>query len=159
MALNEHDPRSAFPGTISRTADESTPLRPGRSAALRPQLPGSRPVPGLHTGAPVARGPTSCASSSSRPASRTSGTVVAPPVRMQLYVDKTLVAENDAPVTIPFAVDPGALSCGHNPGPPVTPDYTSPFRFTGTLHEVVIDVSGDLITDSESQVRMAMSRQ
>ncbi|MGE5718769.1 MAG: hypothetical protein ACM3XQ_02710 [Nocardioidaceae bacterium] len=41
----------------------------------------------------------------------------------------------------------------------MTPDYTSPFRFTGTLREVVIDVSGDLITDSESEVRMALARQ
>ncbi len=81
------------------------------------------------------------------------------PGRMQLYVDGTLVAEEQAPVTIPFAINPGALSCGHNPGSPVTPDYTSPFRFTGTLREVVIDVSGDLITDTESEVRMAMARQ
>ncbi|WP_281390837.1 hypothetical protein [Nocardioides mesophilus] len=41
----------------------------------------------------------------------------------------------------------------------MTPDYGSPFRFTGTLREVVIDVSGDLITDSESEVRIAMARQ
>ena len=41
----------------------------------------------------------------------------------------------------------------------MTPDYTSPFRFTGTLHSVVIDVSGDLITDGESEMRMAMARQ
>jgi arylsulfatase len=41
----------------------------------------------------------------------------------------------------------------------VTPDYTSPFPFTGTLHRVVIDVSGDLIIDSESEMRMAMARQ
>lgn len=81
------------------------------------------------------------------------------PGRMQLYVDGTLAAEEQAPVTIPFAINPGALSCGHNPGSAVTTDYTSPFRFTGTLREVVIDVSGDLITDSESEVLIAMGRQ
>jgi arylsulfatase len=81
------------------------------------------------------------------------------PGRMQLYVDGALVAEELAPVTIPFVINPGALSCGHNPGSPVTPDYASPFRFTGTLREVVVDVSGDLITDSESEVRVAMARQ
>ena len=40
----------------------------------------------------------------------------------------------EAPVTTPFVLNPGALTCGANPGSPVTPDYPSPFRFTGTLH-------------------------
>jgi hypothetical protein len=81
------------------------------------------------------------------------------PGRLQLYVDGTLVAEGQAPVTIPFAINPGALTCGANPGSPVTPDYASPFPFTGTLHEVTVDVSGDLIHDRESEMRMAMARQ
>ena len=38
-------------------------------------------------------------------------------------------------------------------------DYRSPFRFTGTLHRVTVDVSGELIIDSEAEMRMAMSRQ
>jgi hypothetical protein len=81
------------------------------------------------------------------------------PGRLQLYVDGALVAEGEAPVTIPFAINPGALTCGLNPGSPVTPDYASPFPFTGTLHSVTVDVSGDLIHDSESEMRMAMARQ
>jgi arylsulfatase A-like enzyme len=81
------------------------------------------------------------------------------PGRMQLYVDGELVGDEDTPVTTPMVFNPGQLTCGANPGSPVTPDYTSPFRFTGTLHEVVVDVSGELITDSESEVRMAMGRQ
>jgi arylsulfatase A-like enzyme len=81
------------------------------------------------------------------------------PGRLQLYVDGSLVADANAPVTTPFAFNPGALTCGANPGSPVTPDYPSPFRFTGTLHHVVIDVSGELITDTDSEMRMAMARQ
>ncbi len=81
------------------------------------------------------------------------------PGRLELYVDGALVAAEQAPVTTPFALNPGALTCGANPGSPVTPDYPSPFRFTGTLRTVTIDVSGDLITDSESELRMAMARQ
>jgi hypothetical protein len=81
------------------------------------------------------------------------------PGRLQLYVDGALVAEGQAPVTIPFVINPGALTCGANPGSPVTPDYASPFPFTGTLREVTVDVSGDLIHDSESEMRMAMARQ
>jgi arylsulfatase len=56
-------------------------------------------------------------------------------------------------------INPGALTCGANPGSPVTPEYSSPFRFTGTLHGVTVDVSGDLIDDTESEMRMAMARQ
>ncbi len=81
------------------------------------------------------------------------------PGLLQLYVDDELVAASEAPVTIPFAINPGALTCGLNPGSPVTPDYSSPFPFTGTLHGVTVDVSGDLIHDSESEMRMAMARQ
>jgi hypothetical protein len=55
--------------------------------------------------------------------------------------------------------DPGALTCGANPGSPVTPDYASPFKFTGTLHEVTVDVSGELIHDPEAGLRAHMARQ
>jgi hypothetical protein len=81
------------------------------------------------------------------------------PGRLQLYVDKKLVAETQAPVTTPFILNPGALTCGANPGSPVAPDYTSPFRFTGTLSKVTVDVSGELIHDTESEMRVAMARQ
>ncbi|MGZ5416926.1 MAG: arylsulfatase [Nocardioides sp.] len=81
------------------------------------------------------------------------------PGQLQLYVDGNLVAEEEAPVTTPFILNPGALTCGANPGSPVTPDYTTPFRFTGTLHSVVVDISGELIIDSEVEARVAMARQ
>jgi hypothetical protein len=81
------------------------------------------------------------------------------PGRAQLYVDGQLVAQNDFPVTTPIAFNPGGLTCGANPGSPVTADYQAPFRFTGTLHTVTVDLSGDLITDSDSEMRMAMARQ
>jgi len=81
------------------------------------------------------------------------------PGRLQLYVDGALVANADAPVTVPFALNPGALTCGANPGSPVTPDYPSPFKFTGTLHKVTVDVSGELIHDPEAELRAHMARQ
>jgi hypothetical protein len=55
--------------------------------------------------------------------------------------------------------NPGGVSCGHNPGSPVTPEYRSPFTFTGRLEKVVVDVSGELIVDSEAELRMHMGRQ
>jgi len=81
------------------------------------------------------------------------------PGQLQLYVDGTLVANAEAPETTPFAFNPGVLSCGANPGSPVTPDYRSPFKFTGTLHGVTIDVSGELIQDPDAELRAHMARQ
>ena len=81
------------------------------------------------------------------------------PGLLQLYVDGTLVANAEAPITTPFLFNPGALTCGANPGSPVTPDYEGPFAFTGTLHSVTLDVSGDLIQDPESELRAHLARQ
>ena len=81
------------------------------------------------------------------------------PGHAQLYVDGQLVAQEEFPVTTPVAYNPGGLTCGANPGSPVTPDYHAPFTFTGTLHTVTVDLSGDLITDTEAEMRMAMARQ
>jgi hypothetical protein len=81
------------------------------------------------------------------------------PGRVQLYVDGQLIAQDDFPVTTPIAFNPGGLTCGANPGSPVTSDYQGPFPFTGTLHTVTVDLSGELITDTDSEMRMAMIRQ
>ena len=52
------------------------------------------------------------------------------------------------------------LSCGYDFGEPVLEDvYKSPFTFTGTLHSVTIDVSGDLIEDDEATLRRMMAQQ
>ncbi len=81
------------------------------------------------------------------------------PGRFQIYVDGALVGETDVPYTTPMILNPGALTCGANPGSSVTPDYVAPFRFTGTIHTVTVDVSGELIVDTEAEMRVAMARQ
>lgn len=81
------------------------------------------------------------------------------PGRAQLYIDDRLVGQNDMPVTTPIAINPGGMTCGANPGSAVTPDYHAPFHFTGTLHSVTVDLSGDLIVDAESEMHMHMARQ
>jgi arylsulfatase len=78
---------------------------------------------------------------------------------MQLYIDGTLVGNAEAPMTTPFMFNPGALTCGSNPGSPVSDDYSSGFKFTGTVHTVTVDVSGELIHDPESELRAFMARQ
>jgi arylsulfatase A-like enzyme len=81
------------------------------------------------------------------------------PGRAQLYVDDHLIGEIDMPFTTPVAFNPGGMCCGANPGSAVTSDYQAPFRFTGTLHSVTVDMSGDLIVDAPSEMRMHMARQ
>jgi hypothetical protein len=81
------------------------------------------------------------------------------PGRAQLYVDGELAGQSEFPVTTPVGFNPGALTCGANPGSPITADYRAPFRFTGTLRSVTLDLSGELIADSDAEIRMAMARQ
>jgi arylsulfatase len=81
------------------------------------------------------------------------------PGRGQLYIDGRLVGDAEIPVTVPLLFQPGGLTCGANPGLPVTPEYSSPFKFTGKIYGVTVDVSGDLIRDSEAELRMVMARQ
>ncbi|WP_432066278.1 arylsulfatase [Streptomyces sp. C10-9-1] len=81
------------------------------------------------------------------------------PGRAQLYLDRRLVGETQIPITTPLLFNPGGMTCGADPGSAVTEDYRPPFRFDGTLHAVTVDVSGELITDPESEMRMHMARQ
>jgi arylsulfatase A-like enzyme len=81
------------------------------------------------------------------------------PGRGQLYIDGKLVGNAEIPVTTPLIFNPGGLTCGANPALPVTPEYSSPFKFTGKIHGVTVDVSGDLIKDSEAELRLVMARQ
>jgi len=82
------------------------------------------------------------------------------PGRGQLYVDGKLVGQGDIPLTNPLAL--GLLSfvvCGADPGSTVTADYKPPFSFTGTIHSVAVDVSGETIKDPESDLRRLLARQ
>ena len=81
------------------------------------------------------------------------------PGRFQLYIDGKLAGDMDVAYTTPFAFNPGALTCGADPGSTVTDDYKAPFRFTGTLHTVTVDLSGELIHDPEAELKLHMARQ
>ena len=48
---------------------------------------------------------------------------------------------------------------GYDFGEAVTHEYQAPFTFTGFIKHVTVDLSGDLIEDDESKVRMLMARQ
>jgi arylsulfatase len=82
------------------------------------------------------------------------------PGRAQLYVDEQLVGQAEFTTTVPITYGlGGGIACGADPGSPVTSAYKPPFHFTGTIHQVVIDVSGELIQDDEAIMRAIMGRQ
>ena len=79
---------------------------------------------------------------------------------VQLYIDDKLVGQGDIPSTMPLAIGlAGGIVCGADTGSPVWDKYQPPFKFTGTLYSATVDVSGDLIKDSEAHMRIAMARQ
>jgi arylsulfatase len=79
----------------------------------------------------------------------------------RLYIDGRVVAELEIPRTIPFLAGlADALQCGYDGGAPVTPEYASPFRFTGTLHRVVVELGGhEPPRDLAQEAEIALSRQ
>jgi arylsulfatase A-like enzyme len=81
------------------------------------------------------------------------------PGRLQLYIDGELGGDREVPFTTPFMFNPGALTCGADPGSTVTADYEAPFRFSGTIHTVTVDLSGELISDPEAELKIHMARQ
>jgi arylsulfatase A-like enzyme len=82
------------------------------------------------------------------------------PGRLQLYIDGQLVGATEAPHTTPMVFELEGLSCGYDFGAPVLEEvYQPPFTFTGTLHSVTVDVSGELIEDDEATLRRMMAQQ
>jgi len=78
----------------------------------------------------------------------------------KLFIDGKLVGQTDIPVTTPLALGlTGGVTCGSAHRSPVTPDYQPPFEFTGKIHSVTVDVSGQLIEDKEAEMHIAMARQ
>ncbi|MGH7467968.1 MAG: arylsulfatase [Longimicrobiales bacterium] len=82
------------------------------------------------------------------------------PGHAQLFINKKLVGAEDLPYTIPLSLGLAAgVAVGRDEGSPVTDEYKTPFEFTGTVHNVTIDVSGDHIEDPEAKMKQIMARQ
>jgi hypothetical protein len=82
------------------------------------------------------------------------------PATGQLYIDGKLVGAVDMPYTVPNIFGTEGLTCGHDDGSRVAPDdYQDDFAFTGTLKRVTFDLSGDLIVDTDTDMKVAMARQ
>lgn len=82
------------------------------------------------------------------------------PGRGQLYIDGQLVGQVEMHVTNPIMLGlASGVAIGADPGSPVTDLYDAPFEFTGFIYNVTVDVSGDLIQDTEAEMRSIMARQ
>jgi arylsulfatase len=82
------------------------------------------------------------------------------PGRGQLYIDGKPVGQGDIPLTMAVLIGLAAgMVCGADTGSPVWDKYKPPFKFTGTLYSVTVDVRGDLIRNHEAEMRVHMARQ
>jgi arylsulfatase len=79
---------------------------------------------------------------------------------VKLLVDGEEAGHGDIPVTSPLRLGQGAaMLVGADAGATVTPEYPSPFHFTGTLKRVIVDVSGEHVEDYEAEMRIALAKQ
>ncbi len=78
-----------------------------------------------------------------------------------LLVDGEPVGETVIPRFTPtrFSITGEGLCCGFDTGMPVVDDYRPPFRFTGTLHRVVVDVSGEPFVDPRAEAELSVRAQ
>ena len=131
----------------SKTASctTSTTTSPARRAGSRP----TEPFPPAGT---------NCASSSSQPARWTSERPRRPRPASSFTSTMLSSARQTCPTPHPSPTTPAPSPAAPTRDRPSPTTTRVPFRFTGTLHTVTIDISGELITDSESEFRLAMAR-
>jgi arylsulfatase len=79
--------------------------------------------------------------------------------RGALFAGDKKIGEGEIPRTIPAVIETSGegLCCGFDSGLPVTPDYKAPFRFTGRIAQVVVEVEGVDATDGDAQMRTAFT--
>jgi arylsulfatase len=77
-----------------------------------------------------------------------------------LLIDGTAVGEGEIPRTVPHVIETSGegLCCGYDSGLPVTPDYQAPFRFTGRIEQVVVELEDASVKpDPEARLRNALT--
>jgi arylsulfatase len=78
-----------------------------------------------------------------------------------LLVDGVVVGEAPIPQFTParFSITGAGLTCGYALEPAVSDEFAAPFRFTGRLYRVVVEVDGDEYRDPEGEARAAIRSQ
>jgi arylsulfatase len=92
---------------------------------------------------------------------KTGGQPFGPGGTGRLYVDDTLVAEDEIPRTVPFLFSLGEyLQIGLNESSAVSDEYEPPFAYGGTLHRVIFEVeSREPPRDIKAETDIALARQ
>ncbi len=82
------------------------------------------------------------------------------PGNVELFIDGKSAGKAKWPVTTPIRLGQGAqMLVGADTGSSVIPDYKPPFRFTGNLKKIIIDVSGETVADHEAEMKVALMKQ
>ena len=82
------------------------------------------------------------------------------PGTVSLMLDGKEIGKGDIPVTSPIRLGQGAqMLVGADNGSAVTPEYTAPYKFTGKINKVIVDVSGEQVRDHESEMRIFLAKQ
>ena len=78
-----------------------------------------------------------------------------------LFIDGAAAGEVDIPRFTPtrFSLTGDGLCCGYDLGLPVCDQYRPPFRFSGRLRRVVVEVEGKPFVDPEAEAEMAIKSQ
>ncbi len=81
--------------------------------------------------------------------------------RAELRIDGAVVGEGPIERTIPAVIETSGegLCCGYDSGLPVSAGYEAPFRFTGSIHAVVVEVDDPALRDADAQLRAAWNEQ
>jgi hypothetical protein len=85
-----------------------------------------------------------------------------PPGTGTLLVDGEVVGRGEIKRTAwsRFSLTGAGLTCGWSPDySPADTDYRGDFRFTHTLHHVVVEVDGDPVVDPEAEAEHAIAKQ
>ncbi len=78
----------------------------------------------------------------------------------KLFINKKMVCKQELPVTMPILMALGeGLTCGYDSATAASHLYKNPFAFTGVIHRVIVDVSGERIEDHEAEIQAALARQ
>ncbi len=82
------------------------------------------------------------------------------PAQVRLFYGEQVVGFGELEYTVPSTFSTTGVSCGLAYFDTIDPvAYNAPFEFTGTLHKVVLDVTGDLIINPEAEITRMMTEQ
>jgi arylsulfatase len=82
------------------------------------------------------------------------------PAEVRLFVDDDVVGLGELSHTVPNLFGVIGLSCGYAAFDTVDPTrYSAPFTFTGEIHKVVLDITGELSVHPEAEMTRLMAQQ